>query len=481
MLVMPFTSERKRMTVLARAPDGSHALFCKGADDVLMRRIAADQRGAAIHVQRCVDTLASTGLRTLVFAWRPLSRDEAARLVHDVEVASTAMVDRDGVRDRVFDAAETELLLLGASGIEDKLQDGVPETLAMLRQAGVQTWMLTGDKFSTALSIARSCGLHSPLSVEVVIEGANPRAAEASLRAARERVVALGHAPTAPVTGGALQAARLCCRSCVARGGVAHSASHGTSGVLNPLRAWESRLPRPTSPPTTFTLVVDGSTLSHIMPRQSLAALLVELCGVADAVVCCRVAPKQKAEMVRLAQRAGSVTLAIGDGGNDVAMIQEAAVGVGIRGKEGLHAARASDYHVPSFASLQRLVFVHGRYSYYRTSVIAQYSFYKSFLFCIMQVRRLNECVTLARMQSSACLLALAVLLTRVELFALCRSATPLCRVSRASHSSTHSASPPTTFCCFRQSCSLSPTVTSPRRLRCQCRRPTACATAARS
>lgn len=411
LLVMPFTSERKRMTVLARAPDGSHALFCKGADDVLMRRIATHQRGVGIHVQRCVDTLASTGLRTLVFAWRSLDGDEVARVVRDVEAASTALVDRDSLRDRAFDAVETELLLLGASGIEDKLQDGVPETLAMLRQAGVQTWMLTGDKFSTALSIARSCGLHGLRSGEVVVEGASPHAADASLRAARERVVALGHSPTVPGAGGAARTA--CCwrNTRVARGAAAHGVGHGVAGMLNPLRAWETRLPRPASSPATFTLVVDGATLSHIMPRQTAAALLAELCSVADAVVCCRVAPKQKAEMVRLAQRSGSVTLAIGDGGNDVAMIQEAAIGVGIRGKEGLHAARASDYHVPSFASLQRLVFVHGRYSYYRTSIIAQYSFYKSFLFCIMQVRRLG-----AYARQRASLPAITLPLTRARL-----------------------------------------------------------------
>jgi len=96
------------------------------------------------------------------------------------------------------------------------------------------------------------------------------------------------------------------------------------------------------------------------------------------------VTPAQKAQLVRLVRDAGHVALAIGDGGNDVSMIQEAQVGVGIRGKEGLQASRAADYQVAFFRALERLLLVHGHYSYYRTSVIAQYSFYKSFVFCFI-------------------------------------------------------------------------------------------------
>jgi hypothetical protein len=111
-----------------------------------------------------------------------------------------------------------------------------------------------------------------------------------------------------------------------------------------------------------------------------------KLCRAADAVICCRVTPKQKADVVKLVKDSGSTTLAVGDGGNDVSMIQEAHVGVGIEGKEGLQAARAADYRVAQFMHLQRLLLIHGRYSYYRTCLVAQYSFYKSFCFCLCQV-----------------------------------------------------------------------------------------------
>ncbi len=115
-------------------------------------------------------------------------------------------------------------------------------------------------------------------------------------------------------------------------------------------------------------------------------ALFTRLCMTCDSVIACRVTPAQKAQLVELVKKTGRMTLAIGDGGNDVSMIQKAHVGVGIRGKEGLQAARAADYAVSSFQSLQHLLFNHGRYSYMRTQLVAQYSFYKSFFFCMMQI-----------------------------------------------------------------------------------------------
>jgi hypothetical protein len=135
---------------------------------------------------------------------------------------------------------------------------------------------------------------------------------------------------------------------------------------------------------TGYTVIVRGSTLHHALlhHRKQFASV----CLSADAVICCRVTPKQKAQLVKVVRDAGHMTLAIGDGGNDVVMIQEAHIGVGIRGKEGLQAARSSDYAVPFFRTLQRLVLVHGRYSYYRTALVAQYSFYKSFMFCFLQI-----------------------------------------------------------------------------------------------
>jgi len=103
-------------------------------------------------------------------------------------------------------------------------------------------------------------------------------------------------------------------------------------------------------------------------------------------VICCRVTPQQKALVVKLVKDDEHMALAIGDGGNDVSMIQEAHIGVGIAGREGLQAARAADYQIGKFRFLKRLMLIHGRYSYLRTSFIAQFSFYKSMAVAAMQL-----------------------------------------------------------------------------------------------
>ncbi len=103
--------------------------------------------------------------------------------------------------------------------------------------------------------------------------------------------------------------------------------------------------------PQPYTVIVRGDTL-EIAFVDHLGPLCTLMMGAMSAV-CCRVTPKQKAQLVKVVKDAGHMTLAIGDGGNDVSMIQEAHVGVGIRGKEGLQASRAADYVVAPFMSLQ--------------------------------------------------------------------------------------------------------------------------------
>lgn len=99
----------------------------------------------------------------------------------------------------------------------------------------------------------------------------------------------------------------------------------------------------------------------------------------ANSVICCRVSPKQKADVVGLAKKQKKyITLAIGDGANDVSMIMEAHIGVGIRGKEGTQAVRSADYAISQFRFLERILIVHGRNGYKRVSTMICYYFYKN-------------------------------------------------------------------------------------------------------
>lgn len=105
-----------------------------------------------------------------------------------------------------------------------------------------------------------------------------------------------------------------------------------------------------------------------------------------ETVICCRVTPKQKADVVRLIKsNLNKVTLAVGDGANDVNMIQEAHIGIGIYGQEGLRAVQASDYAIGDFKSLWKLLLVHGRWSYIRVADMILYFFYKNMIMTFPQ------------------------------------------------------------------------------------------------
>eukprot|EP00897_Mesotaenium_endlicherianum_P004761 jgi/Mesen1/4312/ME000022S03601 len=332
--VLEFTSDRKRMSVVVRdLASGRLQLLTKGADEAVMPRVLPGQDTAS--VAHAIEQYALQGLRTLGLARRDLHEDEFAAWSAKYKEACSAVLGREGRVAEACDMLERDLELLGASAIEDRLQDQVPETIAFLRQAGIHFWMLTGDKRTTAVQIALACNLIRPEPEGVLLEvvGTDSREVGASLEA-----------------------------------------------VLSGLRSAAD------SPATArdAAVVFDGYTLAAALRdhRDTFSALAL----LAKTAICCRATPSQKAELVALVAGGEYRTLAIGDGGNDVRMIQMAHVGVGISGREGLQAARAADFSFAKFRFLKRLIMVHGRYSYVRTSFIAQYSLYKSLLLAFTQI-----------------------------------------------------------------------------------------------
>lgn len=411
-----FTSDRKRMSVLLRMPNGSTRLYVKGADDMIMARLSHDPAlnppALVKQIQASIDGYAEQGLRTLVYGYRdvPASEYEAWKVQYDE--AAAAMKDREAAKERVYAQMEREVVLLGASAIEDKLQDGVPETLRLLKQAGVSFWMLTGDKFSTALTIAGTAALKPKSNLLITIEGDDLASTKASVQEAYDQLASQGHdlryeavpswtqdvqdvltgkywsrlPPPQPFTSQDVEQP-LSEVQVVDSGKGEDSVSSETIGVALPPQSGRGRAPGPCAGGRVpFTVIIRGSTIEHCLNDPALRVKFASVACAADSLIACRVTPKQKGQMVKLVKEAGHLTLAIGDGGNDVAMIQEASVGVGIVGKEGLQASRASDYAVPFFRALQRLLLVHGRNSYTRTAYVAQYSFYKSLLFCFLQI-----------------------------------------------------------------------------------------------
>ncbi|OQV25849.1 putative phospholipid-transporting ATPase IA [Hypsibius exemplaris] len=326
--VLEFTSERKRMSVLVRTPEGRILLMCKGADSVICDRLAPHQP----YLDRTIaqlDEFAGHGFRTLCIATTEIAPEFYTEWKKQFVIAATSMDRRKEKIAEACNVIERNLQLIGATAIEDRLQEGVPECIAQLRKADIKVWVLTGDKMETAVNIGHSCNL---LTKGMTLFTLN----ETSLDRVREMLYKFR--------------------------GELHDAS------------------------APCGLIVDGRAL-HYALSVDLRKDFFDLATQCKAVICCRASPIQKADVVSLVRVTNprDITLAIGDGANDVAMIQTAHIGVGISGKEGLQAVCASDYAIGQFRFLQRLLLVHGAWSYERISKLILYCYHKNICLYVMQ------------------------------------------------------------------------------------------------
>lgn len=333
--VIEFSSARKRMSVIVRDPLGRLQLLTKGADSVIMERLRRNEFSAPIYEQteRYLKSFAADGLRTLVFAKQDLAEDVYKRWKKRFEQAATAIHERQEKIDIAANELEKDLDLIGATAIEDKLQDQVPQTIELLQRAGCKLWVLTGDKQETAINIGFSCAMLNSNMGLFKFDDCTP----ATLKHALEKYLL-------DVEAASVEAGQ------------------------------------------DIGLIIQGHMLQYILPSKDdphaneyECDLFVSLAIRCKAVICCRVSPIQKAQVVQAVKdRVNGVTLAIGDGANDVSMLQMAHVGIGISGLEGLQAARASDYSISQFRFLQRLLLVHGRWSYRRIARLIVFTFYKN-------------------------------------------------------------------------------------------------------
>ncbi|KAE8037906.1 hypothetical protein FH972_010458 [Carpinus fangiana] len=334
-----FDSDRKRMSVILGCPDNSVKVFVKGADTTMFSVIdKASNKNIIRATEAHLHAYSSLGLRTLVVGMRELSASEFEQWHSSFEVASTALIGRAALLRKVAGNVESNLSLLGASGIEDKLQQGVPEAIECLRTAGIKVWVLTGDKQETAISIGYSSKLLTRKMTQIII---NSNSKESCRRSLEDAITMSKKLKTvAGVTDNA--------------GGSSEARS------------------------TPVALIIDGTSLVYILDSE-LEEQLFQLASECSVVLCCRVAPLQKAGIVALAKnRTADMTLAIGDGANDVSMIQMADVGVGISGQEGRQAVMASDFSMGQFRFLVPLLLVHGHWNYQRMGYMILYNFYRN-------------------------------------------------------------------------------------------------------
>ncbi|KAK4701642.1 phospholipid-translocating ATPase, partial [Phenoliferia sp. Uapishka_3] len=334
--VLEFNSARKRMSTIVRTPDGRILLICKGADSVIYQRLRKDHDPELIEsTTRHLEDFANAGLRTLCISSKYLDPDEFARWSKVYDKACAAVDDREEKIEAACEVIEGNLTILGATALEDKLQAGVPEAIAQLHKAGLKLWILTGDKLQTAIEIGFSCNLLSNDMEIMIISSESEEGTRAQIESGLDKI-------------------------------------HRANAGLGPL-------PEEKETKTGgFAVVIDGETLTHALDDH-LKSMFLELTVQCDTVVCCRVSPSQKALTVRLVKDGrNAMTLAIGDGANDVAMIQEAHVGVGIAGLEGAQASMSADYAVGQFRYLTKLLLVHGRWCYIRIADMEANFFYKN-------------------------------------------------------------------------------------------------------
>ncbi|KAF7189781.1 putative phospholipid-transporting ATPase DNF3 [Pseudocercospora fuligena] len=399
--VVEFSSKRKRMSIAVRCPDGRIWLVCKGADSHIIPRLRQSELAArksmevrrsmdirrsmarkseeprnsfggrpSLHISRSskdirrslaitratleipktsfhkdvrdlehiddselftrcfkhIDDFATDGLRTLLYSHKYIDEQEYAGWSKLYRDACTSLEDRQAQIEAAAETVEQNLDLLGASAIEDKLQKGVPETIDRLQRANIRVMMLTGDKRETAINIAYAARICQPASLIYILDST-----KGDLHGQMSEIVHDGD--------------------------------------------------------THRVVVIDGHSLGVVQAEPQLTQLFfTTLIANVDSAIVCRASPSQKADIVKgIRARLPGLTLAIGDGANDIAMIQAAHVGVGISGKEGLQAARVADYSIAQFRFLQRLLLVHGRYQYVRTAKFILLTFWKEMFFYMMQ------------------------------------------------------------------------------------------------
>ncbi|CDW80139.1 probable phospholipid-transporting atpase iib-like [Stylonychia lemnae] len=321
----PFSSETKKMSILVRQKDtGRIIYYVKGAEVVMETKVKPAQRAPLLEF---CESLAMEGLRTLVIAQKVLTAHDCELFLQNYKAAASRLKQREQFIQAAVSELEHDLEFLGVTGVEDKLQNNVQLTIESLKSAGIQVWMLTGDKVETATSIAISAGLKSRRhQLYFMRELDDPKLVQDHLKEFAPKVL-------------------------------------------------------------TTVLIIDGKTLDTILKNNDTEQAFFEISIKAPCVCVCRCSPTQKARICQLLKlyTNGMRIAGVGDGGNDVGMILEADVGIGIVGKEGMQASLASDFSIMEFGSLRKLILWHGRLSYKRSAVLSQFVIHRGLIISVIQ------------------------------------------------------------------------------------------------
>ena len=329
----PFSSDTKRMGIILQNKKYGHIIFyLKGAENVMMNFVKKEYLG---YIKENTENLATKGLRTLVLTQKLIPQKEFKIWFDEYSEALTSMDNRKQKLRDVISKLENNMEFLCVTGVEDLLQNEVATTIDNLRNAGIKLWMLTGDKVETATCISISTGLKAKnhkiftLTYDQIKDEENP---ENEINKLKEKLE-----------------------------------EYNNKIMIDP-----------------HLFILDGDTLD--LALKQCQKEFYESAMQAPSVVCCRCSPTQKRLIVKnIKKYTNCRTAAVGDGGNDVAMIQEADVGIGIVGKEGLQASLASDYSIKEFKNLSILILWWGRIAYKNTSTMANFIVHRGLIIAFCQ------------------------------------------------------------------------------------------------
>ncbi|CAI2727712.1 unnamed protein product [Schistosoma spindalis] len=468
--ILPFDSQRKRMSIIFRHPyTNEPILFTKGADSSIMNRLdntGLNSREIITATQEQIDHYSRMGLRTLVIAERLLTEEELQEWLKEVYEIETGNENSTEAMMIMMDKLERNFILLGATGIEDRLQNGVPETIDALREAGMHVWMLTGDKQETAVNIARSANLITSQHRVMYINSHSEARTEYLLNSYLYNIISGQFWNCSNELDDKLEKfTNPRYSNCQQQNNRNHQINHKSKRKSN-LHRSSSHSPhrsrtihrvriiptqKPSSLPRDITyfheynnnnnnnktkqknffnfskflkyyrlltrqqqhhhskrkqtnykrhsnnnhnidnhiplaLVIDGESLNYVLNNERNKSQFIKLCDMCANIICCRSTPGQKAAVVSLVKHElNAQTLAIGDGANDVNMIQVANVGIGINsGEEGMQAVMASDFAISRFYLLKQLLLVHGHWCYDKLAHASLYLFYKDAIYIFL-------------------------------------------------------------------------------------------------
>ena len=328
----PFSSDTKRMGIILKNKKHGHIIYyLKGAENVMMKFVKKEYIS---YISENAENLATKGLRTLVLSQKLISQEDYNKWELEYNEALTSMENRQEKIANVVSKLENNMEFLCVTGVEDLLQDEVATTIDNLRNAGMKVWMLTGDKVETATCISISAGIKAKNHKIFTIR--NDEFEHESVFADVEK-------------------------------------------LKEKFKEYQQKMNI-----ESYIFIIDGDTLDLALKNCEEEFFLTTM--QAPSVVCCRCSPTQKRIIVKTIKKyTDARTAAVGDGGNDVAMIQEADVGIGIVGKEGLQASLAADYSIKEFKSLSVLLLWWGRISYKNTSTMANFIIHRGLIISLNQ------------------------------------------------------------------------------------------------